>query len=197
MADLAQSYDLDIVRKTTTVNLNPGTANYTLPTDFLRTREVFYSINGTIFWCTPYGAGLADYDQQFKGSGINNYPYKYATDVSVAPTVMYFYPPPQIAIPVTVRYQPQTDDIDTPETSSTVPWFPNQKYLIAEVAAEMMKIANDPRAPGETANAQNILRNYLAMSDDKEGRARNVPLDPNRFRSIVGSLKLTKNMPLP
>lgn len=197
LADLCQSYDLDIVRATTTINLDPGTAAYDLPADFLRTREVFYSIQGTIFWVTPYANGLADYDQQFKGSGINNYPYKYATDVSLAPTSMLFYPPPQIAIPVTVRYQPQEADITTPESSSVVPWFPNQKYLIAELAAELMDQANDRRAPAEHQKSSEILRNYLAMSDDKEGRARNVPLDPNRFRSVVGALKLTKNQPLP
>lgn len=197
LANLAQSYDLDIIRETTTLNLNPGTAEYELPDDFLRTREVFYSIQGTIFWCTPYAQGLADYDQQFKGSGINNYPYKYATNVSLAPTTMLFYPPPQIAIPVTVRYQPQPTDIVTPETSATIPWFPNQLYLIKQLSAELMADAVDPRAETTANSAKAILRDYTAMSDDKEGRARNVPLDPNRFRSVVGALKLTKNQPLP
>jgi hypothetical protein len=185
LADLCQQYDFDFIRQTTTLNIGPGSAYYVLPADHYRTREVFYNVQGTIFFL--YQIPLEDYDQAFAGPGVNNYPQSYAVDVAADPNNMYFWPPPAISLSVTVRYQPQKADITTPESSSTVPWFPNQRYLIKKLAADLMMLSGDKRMNEFEKDAQEILKNFLSMDDDKENYAQTVKLDGRRFR---GSAKL-------
>jgi hypothetical protein len=92
-------------------------------------------------------------------------------------------------VPVTVRYFQQMPDIVTPETSAAVPWFPYQDYLITRLAGEMMQIADDDRAGNfltnqESQNPQGagvLLRRYLNLENDPEGRAKTVELDRRRF----------------
>lgn len=191
LGDLCQTYDFDTIRETTTLNVTSASASYALPADFLRTREVFYSINGSIFWVTPFNNNMADYDQMFQGPGINNYPEKYATQVEISPVLMWFWPPPNIPLAITVRYQGQQPDIAVAENSTTVPWFTNQRFLIKRLTADLGAMAGDQRAQTWSEEADHMLRNYLAMSDDKEGRSMTVPLDPNRFR-VTANLKPTK-----
>ena len=80
-------------------------------------------------------------------------------------------------------------DIATPEISTTVPWFTYQQYLITRLAGEMMALADDDRAAAfltdkEESNPQGagvLLRRYLNLKDDPEGRAKTVELDRRRF----------------
>jgi hypothetical protein len=194
--DLDENYDFDLIRATITLNIGPGlntTSNngYLLPSNYLRAREVFYNVNGTIFYMNQIP--LEDYDQLFLGPGINNYPEQYATDMSnqSATPVMYFWPPPAIPLAVTLRYMTEVATITTPETSSTVPWFPNGRYLVRKLAADLMALTNDQRMQGFLVDAAGILEKYLLMDDDKEGFAQTIRLDSRNFKNR-GNLKPTK-----
>ena len=93
LADYAQVMDLDVVRQTITLNIDASSAKYALPLNYLRGREVFYNVQGTIFYLNEMP--LEDYDQEYIGPGVNQYPYSYATDVSLLTNntpVIYFYP---------------------------------------------------------------------------------------------------------
>jgi hypothetical protein len=184
---LAQTYDFDEVRKTTTINLTGSSASYSLPTDYLRSREVFYNVNGTIFYLNQIP--LEEYDQAFIGPGINDYPEQFATQIESG--LIYFWPPPNLSLAVTLRYQSQPADIFMPETSSTIPWFLNQQYLIKRLTADIAMLTDDTRHQTLVAEAEKILEKFLMMSDDKEGYAQQVTLDRRRFRSF-GALKPTK-----
>lgn len=131
-------------------------------------------------------AGIGgEFDPQQFSSGFN------IGSTPTVPTVpqAYVWPPPSIVVPVTVRYYRWMPWIATPETSAVVPWFPNQQYLISCLAGRLMQIADDDRAnffltDKEEINAQGagvILRRYLTMKDDPEGRAKVVDLDRRRF----------------
>lgn len=204
LENLAQSYDFPSARQTLQdfiIGPNAGngynTQFYQLPlpdsTVYLRTKEVFYNVMGTIFY--PNEIALANYDKLFQGTGISNYPYWYTVNVepTLQPTApqMAFYPPPNLSLSLTIRLQYRPNDISSPETSSAIPWFPNQKYLVTELAAELMKITSDARQESFSKQALDQLTAYTKLVDDKENYAQVVILDPNRFRS-VSDLKPTK-----
>ena len=186
---LAQTYDFDELRKTATLNVTGASANYPLPADYLRAREVFYSVNGTIFYLNQIP--LEEYDQCFQGPGISHYPEQYATQIETSPPTIYFWPPPALTLAVTVRYQSQPADILTPETSSVVPWFPNQQYLIKRLTSDIAMLTDDTRHQTLRDEAAQILDRYLMIDDDKSGYAQQVTLDRRRFRSTESS-KITK-----
>lgn len=105
------------------------------------------------------------------------------------PAQEFVWPPPSISVPVTIHYFSLMPDIASPEVSSLVPWFPYQQYLITRLSGEMMSLADDTRAADfltdqESKNPQGagvLLRRYLTMKDDPEGRAKTVELDRRRF----------------
>lgn len=191
LADYAQTEDLDTIRQTTTLNITAQSTipyPWPLPTNYLRAYDVFYLVNGEPFYLTQME--LAEFDKLFTGQGVANYPTRFATDMAVSPAGapavapnMYFYPPPQIPLAVTVRYRPQTGDITTPETSSVVPWFPNQLILIEDLCVKLGDLVGDDRTEGWEARLERRMRKYLIMDDDKEGFSQTVKLDPNTFRS--------------
>lgn len=183
----AQTIDEDVIRKTTTLSIGPQATIpyfYTLPSDYLRYYDVFYLVSGEPFYLDPME--LKDLDRQYTGSGVSQYPERFATDVAQAPVQIAFYPPPSIALTVTVRYRPQTADITTPETSSTVPWFPNQLVLLQDLCEKAMWLSDDARKAEFKEDVHENLKKYLAISDDKEGFAQRVKLDPNTFRPRGG-----------
>ena len=123
--------------------------------------------------------------------GVNATLSKPATKTIAAASVFcgiapngYAYPPPLGSYPVSIRYQRQMP----PVTDLTqVPWFPNDGYLIEELAGRVMALTDDSRAteylgtgtvPGRAGMR---LRKYLALSDDKTNRAQKVQLDPRNF----------------
>lgn len=201
LLSLAYDYDFDIIRETTqiigqnvgsTVLAGPGSLpGFALPSDCLRTREAFYNVQGAIFWMTKYNDNLADIDKEYQGPGVANYPTKYATDVSPNPSVIYFYPPFSVPTTVFVRYQPIPAQIPNAETSATIPWFPHQRALKKLLTADLCDLARDPRGSKLRVEGEEMLRGYLAMSDDKEGRSKRIPLDPNSFR-VTYNAKNTK-----
>jgi hypothetical protein len=186
---LYQTYDFDECRKTTVLNISAASASYSLPADYLRAREVFYYVSGTPFYLNQIP--LEEYDQLFNGPGINNYPEQFATQIETSPPTIYFWPPPNLSLAVNIRYQSIMPDILTPETSSTIPWFPNQQYLIKRLTGDIAMLTDDTRHQALLAEAAMILDKFLMIDDDKSGYAQQVQLDRRRFRNI-SNLKPTK-----
>lgn len=213
---LAQDYDFPAAAYTFqnfTINAGSGTGPglpagqwylMALPTSsvlvqsgatYLRTKAVFYSVSGTIFYINQIP--LSDYDKLFQGPGINNYPYWYTVDDTGSPNLatvqMAFYPPPNLQLSLTIRNQYQPNDIASTAFTSTTPWFPNQDILIDGVAMQLMRITGDRRYQeyyerlyGNPAKGDaGTLSRYLKMVDDKENFAAQVKLDPRWFRNYT------------
>jgi hypothetical protein len=221
--ELAQNYDFAVNRSTYVFNFNTSQVNYLgqafqiLPTNYMRSinRESFYVIQGV-----PYPmiqVDLSEFDQLVQQAGNSNFPVFYATDMSLtgAPTstvfgvpgpagapVMLFWQVPSGAYPVTIRYYYQPGDIANPSTSSVVPWFPNQNYLVTRVAGQLMMEGDDERAPSFLSEDEEqhpmgagvLLRRFLQMQGDKGTRVQTVMLDRRRFGAAYDRLRNTKNL---
>ena len=205
LADLSQTYDFTLARALFSFSFNSATGNgagpYTLPADYLRTPrndDEFFTISGV-----PYRMKPIDYEEYLnlpQTPGFTDYPQMFATDMSQSPPVEFFWPPPSASMPVTQLYQRQMPDIATPETSTSVPWFPNQNYLITRLAGELMRVTSDARwqqflsddGDRNPDGAGSILRRYLKMKDDETNRAKTVKLDPRRFGRNFSTLPNTK-----
>lgn len=190
LANHAQTIDEDVIRKTITLVVQPNAVVptfYPLPSDYLRFYDVFYLIDGQPQFLDQME--LSDFDKQYTGSGVASFPDRFATDVSQNPQPtagsspsIGFYPPSSQQISVTVRYRPQTSDIAAPETSTVIPWFPNQLVLLEELCEKAMWLSDDARSESFRKNVKEDLVRYLSISDDKEGYAQRVKLDPNTWR---------------
>jgi len=205
LQSLAQDYDFEVIRKTANFNFNTsatgngyvaGCGPNPLPADFLRAHKkgAFYYISGVPY--TMIGYEQNEFDQFVQQPGNAAYPYAFYIDVSKSPMELYCWVPAAGAYAATVRYNPQMPDISSPETSTTVPWFPNTDYLIDGVAARLMKIANDDRQATYQAQADANLAAYLKMKDDPEtAGAKRVALDRRFFgNSQWGRLPNTKQI---
>jgi hypothetical protein len=95
----------------------------------------------------------------------------------IAP-VAYVYPPPLSNYPVTVRYQRQMPPIVSPDT---VPWFPDEGYLISDVAGRLCEISDDERADRFALRAERRMGKYVAKEGDKTNRSQPIQLDPRNF----------------
>lgn len=221
LSDLCQSYDFVLAKKTYNFNFNAsqinagGQAYQNLPSNFLRSirYESFYIISGV-----PYPmiqCELGEFDMLVQQAGNANFPVFYTTDMSLTGTtnsatgsggaavpVMLFWEVPSGGYPVTLRYYSQMDDIDTPESSSTVPWFPNQTYLIRRLAGEMMGMSDDERRNAYLSadeerypeGAGVMLRKYLMLQDNPGEIVKTVQLDRRRFGTSFDRLRNTKQI---
>lgn len=221
LSDLCQTYDFDVTKKTFNFNFNAGQVNLlgqayqNLPADYLRgiRNESFYVIDGVPYPMIP--VDLEEFDMFVQQAGMANFPVFYATDMSLAGVVnsatgtggaavpvALFWETPSGAYPVTIRYYSQMPDIATPETSATVPWFPNQTYLITETAGRLMQLSDDERADAMLSDDADrhpqgsgvILRKFLQMKDDKSTRVKTVQLDRRRFGTSFDRLRNTKTI---
>jgi hypothetical protein len=194
LEEYAQTLDLDTLRKTVSFNVTAAAtgvgitrAGYLLPSDYLREVQVFYNVNGTIFNLDPLP--IETYYTLFQGLGIANYPESYATDISdqaVATNgapVLFFWPPPAIPLTINLLYRPKAGAINAPETSSQIPFFPNQRILLRDICVDAMLLSDDSRKDGLEAEVERRMRKFLIMKDDKEGTPITVKLDPQKFRS--------------
>lgn len=179
LQSLSQDYDFDFTKKPQTINLNTNQA-YDLNSDCLRVKEVFYNVGGIIFYL--FQIPIETMNALSKPPGSSNFPDRYAVDVSTTPNTIIFYPPPSITNAVDINYYPQMPDIAAPETDTTVPWFPNQEYLIHKVAAKLMLETDDERQPLFDKQAEEMLSKFLVMDDDKENFSPTVKLSRERFR---------------
>lgn len=202
LQELCQDYDLADARalgsytlnQSSTGGNNTGTGPYTLPADYLRTQNGFhfYSVNFQPYQMTPID--LWEYQLLVQQPGFNDFPRNFTVDMSSAPpngaaAVVFVWPPPSISVPVQFYYFRQMPDIVSPATSNVIPWFRNQKYLLTRLTGEMFQTTDDERAASfltdkEEINPQGagvLLRRFLTMKDDPEGRAKTVALDRRRF----------------
>jgi hypothetical protein len=191
LAELATNYNFDIIRKTTTIAVTGSSASYSLPADYFRAREVFYTVNGVPFYLNQIP--LEEYDSLIQNTGGSSYPYSYATDPNSA--VIFFYPNPTIAANITLRYMSLPADIATPETSSSIPWLPYSRYLIHAVATEMMKITDDTRFAEFWNAGEEMLKSYMKMDNDNQNYAQQVKLDRRHFKPAASS-RATKLDPI-
>lgn len=215
LQELCMTYDFAVARQTTTLTFNvgangtnTGSGPYLLPANYLRSQngKQFYLVNGTPYWMTSVDEW--EYDAGVQIAGFQDFPKQFFVDMSPTAAVggqpqEFFWPPPSLSAVVTIRYFALMPDIATPETSNTVPWFPYQKYLITRLTGEMFQTADDERAAAfltdkEEINPQGagvLLRRYLNLKDDPEGRVKTVALDERRFaRTRWSALPNTKNI---
>lgn len=182
LLQLALDQDMDIIRRTTTINVLTGQTTYALPVNYLRMREAFYNINGSVFWLIQLG--LKSYDQLNTNPGLTDYPYYYSTDIGTTPPSLLLYPPPSLAFPLTIRYMDNLVEITDPANSAVIPWFQDQALLIDMVAENLMHIADDTRVDMFSRLNDDKQRRLIQMSNDKENRATVVEKDERTFRSI-------------
>lgn len=216
LGELAQDYDFDTIRKThsstfvTGVVSGPGNQYIAgcgpnpMPTDFLRAEnnEIIWYLQGVRYVIVVVQQD--EFDRLTQTAGFNSYPTVGYIDMApvadALPPNLYVWTPASGAYPFTVRYFPQMADITTPESSTTVPWFPNQTYLITRLAGELMRLTNDDRCAAYLGdNEENgmigagaILSKYLKMKDDPEGKVNTVSLDRRRFGRNFSYLPDTK-----
>ena len=218
LSDLCQTYDFALARGTFTFNfgtsqltsaefpnIGPGCGPYALPSDFLRfpnADEAIWFLDGVPYPMIPID--ISEYDWQVQQVGNQAYPFLFATDMSQSPPLLVVWPGASGAFQCMIRYQRQMADITTPETSSTVPWFPNQRYLMKQLSGMLMGLTDDERAQtylgdGDPNNpgAQSILRHYLQMRDDSTNRSKRVKLDRRRFSASYNTLRSTKTLGWP
>lgn len=204
--DLCRNYDFDLARTTYnftfSTSTNGGAGPFSLPADFLRAdmNDVFYTISGV-----PYIMIACDnneYDAFVQTAGFNAYPRYYTTIMEAVPFTMKVWPPASGAYPVTMRYRRLMPVIATPETSATVPWFPQQSYLRQRLTGELMQLTNDNRweaflSDNEDAHPNGagvLLRKYLIMKDDQANRPKTVTRDRRRFGTNFAQLPNTKTI---
>lgn len=189
LVQIALEQDLDVIRRTAYLSAQVGQNSYNLPANYLRAREVFYNIDGAVFYLDP--TDLRGYDKLFNGPGVQQYPYLYATDISTTPPTLFLYPAPAVTFTFTVRYMDNLVEITSPETSSVVPWFQDQLLLINMVAEDMMNISDDARVNDMYRKNDERFTRYLRMANDQESICQKVTRDPRTFRTAI-TLKPTK-----
>ena len=192
--DLCIKYDLKMNRVPTTITAQAGQIGpFPLPADYRSTYDLFYNIDGEPYQLDP--CTQEQYDAYFQSAGEANYPYAYMTDLSQVGAggvaQLWIYPQSTSQLILNHRYEVERAEITNPQTSSVVPWFPDQKWLIKAVAAELMELTDDTRIVAFRAWLVEELRQYLIIEEDERGVLMCVKLDPRRFRSNR-SLKPTK-----
>ena len=216
LGDLCRSWDFELAAKTYYFNFNPGlialmgnsiygSGPYPLPADFLRMKDdkaAFWTLPGTGVVYPLIPCDLSEFDMMVQQAGTQSYPYIIATDMSPgdeaqqgdSTPVAYVYSPPSGTYPVTIRYYAQMPDITTPESSSAVPWFPHQGYLRKKLSAALMGLVDDTRQGAWEVEADKIMREYLALKDNRSNRATTIKMDRRRFGRGYSTLNNTKTI---
>ncbi|MFB9123290.1 hypothetical protein E2553_00260 [Paraburkholderia dipogonis] len=198
LEDLWLHRDLKINRITEFVTVQANNYGpFTLPLNYLRTYDLFFQQNNLPYFLNPIST--EEWDQEFKDPSIANYPYEYMTillDETSAQAAgsagsLYIYPQSSGQIVLTHRYMVKQPDITAPETSTVIPWFPDQNYLIKATAVELMGETDDTRQESWRAQCEAMLRTHLIMEGDEQAVVKSVRLDPRRFHSNR-TLKPTK-----
>jgi hypothetical protein len=173
----------------------PANSNgpFNLEANYLRTYDMVFYVTGEPFFLSPCSLKQLDNEQQ--QSGLSNYPYEWASDLSAVASggvgKLYVYPQSNTGVTITHRYYLQQADITTPETSSTVPWFADQDYLITATAMRLMRITDDDRYNSFVKNCDELLGVHLLTEGDEQQVVKEMILDPRRFR-VGGSARPTK-----
>lgn len=192
--DLVMHRNLKVNLVTTILNLTSNSFGpFNLEPAYLRTYDMFYTVSGTPYFLEP--CSLKEIDMENYLSGIASYPYEFATDLSGVPAngygLLYIYPSSSTPLTVTHRYYLNQPDIVTPETSSVVPWFEDQDYLMQAVATRLMRITDDDRYEAYMQNLDRMLLKHLMTEGDEQQVVKEVRLDPRRFK-VMGGNRPTK-----
>ena len=200
LEDLWLHRDLKINRKTESIAVQANNFGpFVLPQNYQRTYDLFFQQNNLPYFLNPIST--EEYDQEFKDPSIANYPYEFMTilydEVQALaqnpPSAgqLFIYPQSSGAITLTHRYMVKQPDIISPETSTVIPWFPDQDYLITATAKRLMQLTDDTREQQYEARCENMLRTHLIMEGDEQQVVKSVRLDSRRFHSNR-TLKPTK-----
>ncbi|MHB9838515.1 hypothetical protein Q8F57_027175 [Paraburkholderia terrae] len=170
---------------------------FTLPLNYLRTYDLFFLQNNLPYFLHPIST--EEWDQEFKDPSIANYPYEFMTLLYDETTAqannsagqIFIYPQSSGQITLTHRYMVKQPDISTPESSTVIPWFPDQNYLIKATAVELMGETDDTRQESFRAQCETMLRTHLIMEGDEQAVVKSIRLDPRRFHTNR-TLKPTK-----
>ncbi len=196
--DLCLHRDLKLNRVKSSIALTVGSNGpFPLTADYLRTYDLFYTVNNFPYFLFPMGQD--QFDALFKDPSVANYPYAFATDLTNQATQtagqLSIYPQSTTALTLTHRYMINRADIASPESSATVPWFPDQDYLVRATAARLMDITDDARRERLMKDCEDMLKTHLIMGDgDEQNVVKSVKLDPQRFH-VNRSLRPTKLNP--
>lgn len=200
LIELYQNFDFEETMGVDTFQFTGSSGPYAMDDEYLRMKfgNAYYTISGVKYRMDqiPY----SKYQILVQTAGLNSYPQWFATDPSQDPIDMYVWPPPSGAFDVTLNFYRKMPEITTPESSTDVPWFPNQTYLVRRLAGELMAITNDDRMNGYLGDddqaypqgAGTLLRKFLRMKNDQEGYAKTVALDPIRFSKPWNRIPNTK-----
>ena len=180
-----------------------GSGPYQVPVDFLRMdlNDFFWVNQGINYFPTPLD--ISEFDQLVQQPGFTSYSTAYAIDVSTTPYGLYVWPAPSGAYPVYGRYHRRPLDVATPQTSSTVPWFPSQAALLQGLSSIMMGYSGDSRQQqwwgddmgNPPSSFTGLLKAYKAREGNMETRAARVTLDRRHFGPRWNSLPPTKQIP--
>lgn len=214
LQELCQTYDLAVAQQTLNTTFNSGTFGYAtntgvyfqwLPTNFLRPDKdnSFYIIDGVKYILIP--CSFAELNAKVATAGLNGYPEYYAVDTSPIASggapIAYFWPPPAGSYLLTLVYYSQMPDITNPQSSSTIPWFPNTSYLLRRLTGELMELSGDTRASRYLGGvdkdgfegAAALLDRYLKMKDEVQV-PKQVTLDRRLFRNRFDIVPNTKTI---
>ena len=200
LEDLWLHRDLKVNRITEYITVQANDYGpFTLPQNYNRTYDLFFEQNNLPYFLNPIST--QEYDAEFKDPSIANYPYEFMTILydettalqQVPPSAgqLFIYPQSSGQIVLTHRYMVRQPDIATPETSTVIPWFSDQDYLITATAARLMQITDDTRRPEFLKEAATMLGIHLIMEGDEQQVVKSVKLDPRRFHTNR-TLKPTK-----
>jgi len=197
LSDLVLHRNLKVNLITSTINVPANSFGpFNLESNYLRTYDLFYTVSGTVYFLDP--CSLKEIDSEDRSSGISNFPYEWATDLSGVPTngygSLYIYPSSSSALTVTHRYYNQQADIVSPQTSNVAPWFPDQDYLMMATALRLMRITDDDRYDRFAMECDKLLLKHLLMEGDEQQVVKEISLDPRRFK-VGGSNRPTKLNP--
>jgi len=166
---------------------------FNFPANYLRTYDMFYLVSSVPYFLNP--CSLKEYDAETQQQGLASYPYEWASDLSAVPNggvgIFYVYPQSGNNITVTHRYYLKQPEIANPQSSTAIPWFADQDYLVKALSARMMQITDDDRKAAFMADAEAVLRPYLVEEGDEQQVVKEIQLDPRRFR-MRGNLPANK-----
>lgn len=197
LQDLVLHRDLKMNRQQVSIAIQIGVNGpFTLATDYLRTYDLFYTVNNFPYFLFPLSQ--EQYDALFKDPSIANYPYCYTTDLTAQATQsagsLFIFPQSTSALSLTHRYMIRRADISAPESSSSIPWFPDQDYLINATATRLMRETDDARYDKYLKDCEDMLRIHLIEDGDEQQVVKAIKLDPQRFHTNR-SLRPTKLNP--
>lgn len=176
-------------------NVVAGSGPYALPADFLRMDrgDFWWQLGGINYFPTPMD--ISEFDALVQQPGFTTYPTVFAIDTSTTPYGLYIWPSSSGAYQAFGRYRRQMSDVTTPETSATVPWFPQQMYLVNRLAAELMSLTGDQRRGEFLRDCRTMLAKFLDQEGNNSDRAATVSLDRRRFGRKWNYLPNTKAVP--